>query len=173
MRGSPRSWLPPRRTEMIADIPVHLATRADALQIAEMSRDTIEYGLPWGWTETRVARAIQDRDKNVVVVREGDRVVGFGIMGYLEEDAHLLLLAVRPERRRTGIASAILLWLEKVAQAAGATRIRVESRQENDAARNFYNEHGYHERALRKRMYSGAADGVMLEKWLRAPDATS
>jgi ribosomal-protein-alanine N-acetyltransferase len=158
---------------MIADVPVQLATRADALQIAEMSRDTIEYGLPWGWTETRVARAIRSPDMNVVVVREDGRVAGFGIMGYLDEDAHLLLLAVRQERRRSGIASAILLWLEKVAQAAGASRIRVESRQENAPARHFYNEHGYHERALRKRMYSGAADGVMLEKWLRPPDAMS
>lgn len=152
---------------MIADVPIQLATRADARQIAEMSRDTIEYGLPWGWTESRVARAILDPEMNVVVVREAGRVAGFGIMGYLQDDAHLLLLAVRPERRRSGIASAILLWLEQVAQAAGAAKIRVESREENLAARHFYNEHGYHERALRKRMYSGSADGVLLEKWLR------
>jgi ribosomal-protein-alanine N-acetyltransferase len=158
---------------MIADVPVQLAARSDALQIAEMSRDYIEYGLPWGWTEARVARAIKNPEMNVVVVREGERVAGFGIMGYTQEDAHLLLLAVRESRRRSGIASAILLWLEKVAQAAGASRIRVESREENMPARNFYNEHGYHERALRKRMYSGAAHGVMLEKWLRSPDATS
>jgi [ribosomal protein S18]-alanine N-acetyltransferase len=161
---------------MIADVPIQLATRADALQIAQMSRDSIEVGLPWGWTERRVARAIQDPEMNVVVVREAGRVAGFGIMGYLQDDAHLLLLAVRQERRRSGIASAILVWLEQVAQAAGASRIRVESRQDNMPARSFYNEHGYHERAIRKRMYSGAADGVMLEKWLRAQpsdDATS
>jgi [ribosomal protein S18]-alanine N-acetyltransferase len=36
------------------------------------------------------------------------------------------------------------------------------------AARNFYSEHGYHERAIRKRMYSGVVHGVQLEKWLRA-----
>jgi ribosomal-protein-alanine N-acetyltransferase len=114
-----------------------------------------------------VARAIAAPDKNVVVVREHDWVAGFGIMGYLDEDAHLLLLAVRHERRRGGIASAILEWLEVVARAAGAERIRVEARRQNLAARCFYNEHGYHERALRQRMYSGVADGVLLEKWLR------
>ena len=152
---------------MIADQPVELATAADALPIAEMSRDYIEYGLPWGWTQRRVARAIVSADNNVAVVREADRVIGFGIMGYLEEDAHLLLLAVHHERRRGGIASAIVLWLEEVARAAGATRVRVEARRESVAARCFYNEHGYHELALRQQMYSGQVDGVVLEKWLR------
>jgi ribosomal-protein-alanine N-acetyltransferase len=152
---------------MIAGLPVRLATPADAAQIAAMSRDYIEHGLPWGWTETRVARAIRGADKNVAVVHEQDRVAAFGIMGYLDDDAHLLLLAVRQERRRSGLGTGILLWLEEVARVAGARRIRVEARQQNVAARCFYNEPGYQERALRQRMYSGVADGVLLEKWLR------
>lgn len=152
---------------MIAEHSVELATLAEARQIAEMSRDYIEYGLPWGWSEARVARAIRNPDANVAVVRERDRIAGFGIMGYTDEDAHLLLLAVRHERRRLGIASALLAWLERAARAAGASRIRVESRWENEAARCFYSEHAYHERTIRKRMYSGAVDGVLLEKWLR------
>ena len=103
---------------MIAEHPVELATLPDARQIAEMSRDYIEYGLPWGWSEARVAGAIRNPDANVAVVREGDRVAGFGIMGYTDEDAHLLLLAVRHDRRRLGIASAPLAWLEQSARAA-------------------------------------------------------
>jgi ribosomal-protein-alanine N-acetyltransferase len=153
---------------MIADIPVQMASAADAAQIAAMSRDEIEYGLPWGWTERRVARAIASPGTNVVVVRESARVAGFGIMGYNDDDAHLLLLAVRPDRRRAGIASAILGWLEDVARAAGAARIRVEARWDNDAARCFYSEHGYTEKAIQRRWYSGAVDGVLMEKWLRA-----
>lgn len=152
---------------MLADVRIQLATPADAAQIAQMSRTEIEYGLPWGWTPERVQRSIRDQATNVAVVREQGRIVAFAIMKYLDEDAHLLLLAVQPDRRRQGIASALLAWLEGVALAAGATRIRVESRHENEAARCFYNEHGYHERAIRAGMYSGAVDGVLLEKWLR------
>jgi ribosomal-protein-alanine N-acetyltransferase len=152
---------------MIADLPVQMATRADALQIAALSRDCIEHGLPWGWTEQRVAQSIARADTNVVVVRDGRLVAGFGIMAYSDDDAHLLLLAVRPERRRAGIASTIVCWLEQAARAAGAACIRVEARRENEAARCFYNEHGYHERVIRPRMYSGKVDGVLLEKWLR------
>jgi ribosomal-protein-alanine N-acetyltransferase len=154
---------------MHAETAIHLATPAEAFQIACLSRDCIEQGLPWRWTPSRVLRCIRDRATNVVVVREQDRVTGFGIMRYNDDDAHLLLLAVDPDRRRLGIASAILLWLEEVARTAGAARIRVEARESNEEARCFYNEHGYHERALRDAMYGDAVDGVVLEKWLRDP----
>jgi ribosomal-protein-alanine N-acetyltransferase len=158
---------------MIADSAVRLAALADADDIAEMSREYIEYGLPWGWQVERVARAIRDPDTNVVVIGpQGAALVGFGIMSYLDDDAHLLLFAVRRSSQRRGIGSAILRWLEAAARAAGAKRIRVEARRENVAARSFYNEHGYHERVIAKGMYSGVVDGVRLEKWLR-PDASS
>ena len=152
---------------MIADAPIELALPDDAAAIAALSRDSIEHGLPWRWTPSRVLRAIRHPDTNVAVVREQGQLAAFGIMGYTDEDAHLLLLAVRPERRRAGLASALLAWLEDVARSAGAVRIRVEARLPNPEARCFYNEHGYHERAIRRGMYGGAVDGVLLEKWLR------
>lgn len=151
---------------MIADVAVRLATVADAADIAHMSRDYIEQGLPWRWTVDRVTRTIRDPNTNVVVVGEQGAIAAFGIMFYAEDDAHLLLLAVRDTGQRSGIGSAILLWLEAAARSAGARRVRVESRKDNAAARSFYNEHGYHERVIKAAMYSGIADGICLEKWL-------
>src|SRR5687768_14390500 len=114
---------------MIADVAIRFATLADAAGIAHMSRDAIEQGLPWRWTPARVRRNIRDPNTNVVVVGEKDALVAFGIMFYAEDDAHLLLLAVRGNRQRGGIGSAVLLWLEEAARAAGARRIRVEARR--------------------------------------------
>lgn len=152
---------------MIADTAIRMATAADAPAIARMSRDLIEHGLPWRWTVERVARTIRDPNTNVVVVDRQDGIAAFGIMFYADEDAHLLLLAVRAGAQRSGIGSAVLLWLEAAARSAGARRIRVEARIDNEAARSFYNEHGYHERVIRSAMYSASVPGVRLEKWLR------
>jgi ribosomal-protein-alanine N-acetyltransferase len=155
---------------MIAEVAIRLATLADAADIAAMSREQIEHGLRWSWREDRVARAINDPDTNVIVVGDPGAILAFGIMSYPDDDAHLLLFAVRRSSQRRGIGSAVLLWLEAVARAAGAKRIRVEARRENVAARGLYGEHGYHELSLKKAMYSGAVDGVCLEKWLRNDD---
>ena len=153
---------------MIADIAVRFATRADAAGIAAMSRDYIEHGLPWSWTANRVAAAISDPDTNVVVTGAQGTIAAFGIMSYLNDEAHLLLLAVRKASQRRGVGSAIVRWLEEVANTAGARRIHVECRRDNLAARNFYCDHGYHERVIAKGMYKGIEDGVRLEKWLRS-----
>jgi [ribosomal protein S18]-alanine N-acetyltransferase len=152
---------------MIADVPIELATTADVPCIATLSRDLIEHGLPWTWRPARVARAIADADTNVAVVRDPTRLAAFGIMSYLDDDAHLLLFAVSPARQRQGVGSALLMWLERVARAAGAHRIRVEARWDNTLARSFYSEHGYHELQRHKAMYSQLKDGVRLSKTLR------
>ena len=152
---------------MITNVDVRLATLSDAAEIAGMSRDYIEHGLPWTWTEDRVAHSIREPETNVVVAGAKGALIGFGIMFHASDDAHLLLFAVRQAHRRRGTGSALLRWLEEAARVAGAKRIRVECTRENVAARNFYGEHGYHELEIEKKMYRGIKDGVHLEKWLR------
>ena len=152
---------------MITHVAVRLARLADAAEIAAMSRDYIERGLPWTWTEARIANAIRDPETNVVTAGESGALMGFGIMFYASDDAHLLLFAVRRANQRRGVGTAILRWLEEVAREAGAKRIRVECLRENSAARNFYCEHGYHELDIAPKFYRGVKDGVHLEKWFR------
>lgn len=152
---------------MIADVAIRLATPLDAADIAAMSRDEIEQGLPWRWRHSRVAAAIANPDTNVAVVGEHGELTAFGIMSYADVDSHLLLFAVRRASQRAGVGSAVLLWLEAAARAAGARKIQVEARRDNVAARNFYSEHGYHERTIKTAMYNGIADGIRLEKLLR------
>ena len=154
---------------MTVDLPVAIARPSDASAIAIMSRDLIEYGLEWRWRTDRVARAIDDPDTNVAVLHRDEALIGFGIMKYLDDEAYLVLFAVAKSSQRQGVGSALLRWLEAAARSAGSQRIRVDTRRENVAGRCFYNEHGYHERILKSRMYSKAVDGVRLEKWLRFP----
>jgi ribosomal-protein-alanine N-acetyltransferase len=148
---------------------VRLATLADAADIAAMSRDQIERGLPWSWTEERVRHAIESPHINVALIREGQTLVAFGIMSYRDEDASLLLFSVRPSHRRKGVGRELLEWLEKVAREAGLRRVLLECRRDNAAARNFYAENGYHELAIAKGYYQGMEDAVRLEKWLTHP----
>jgi ribosomal-protein-alanine N-acetyltransferase len=148
---------------------IRLATAADALAIADMSRHYIEYGLGWSWTTARIAAAIQDEATNVAVVHLSDGVAAFGIMHYGERSAHLALLAVHPVQRKRGIASRLVSWLEKCADTAGIERIRVEARADNPGAIAFYQKHGYVQIDRLARYYRGVLDAVRFEKALRVP----
>ena len=108
-----------------------------------MSRDLIEYGLDWRWTPTRVAASISAKNINVLVARVSDKLAGFAIMRYGDDDAHLDLLAVNPLYQRTGVGRQLLHWLEKCAVVAGIFNIELEVRTTNQEAQLFYQDMGY------------------------------
>jgi ribosomal-protein-alanine N-acetyltransferase len=64
-------------------------------------------------------------------------MLGFGIMKYDDDVAHLLLFAVREDARRQGVGSALLAWLEQVALVAGVRRFVVEARTRQTPAREL------------------------------------
>ncbi len=156
---------------MISDLTIRLALEADALRIAQMSRDQIERGLGWSWTTQRVLRSIVDAETNVVVAIAASKLSGFAIMKYHDEEAHLLLLAVQPTARRQGMGAALVAWLEQAALAAGVGQVRLEARQSNLAARAFYRQLGYREIQVLPGYYQGReacvriARDLWLEQW--------
>lgn len=153
---------------MAAVAQFRLAVPADAVAIARMSRDYIEQGLPWSWTAERVMRAIRDRSSNVVVAAARAGTLGFGIMHYGEDSAHLALLAVEPAYRRQGWGGRLLSWLLEPALALDLRLVQVEARSDNAGAIAFYEGHGFSRRARIGGYYRGAIDAVRLERPLRA-----
>jgi ribosomal-protein-alanine N-acetyltransferase len=149
---------------MIDACEIRLARLGDAGRIAEMSRDFIEHGLGWGWHAARVARRIRHAATNVVVAEAGTEIVGFGVMEYLDVEAHLLLFGVEPIYRNRGIGTSLLSWLETTAATAGIELIFLEARISNLAARAFYKARGYRELAIMRRYYSGREDAVRIGK---------
>lgn len=128
---------------MIGNEEISLAKIADALRIAEMSRDLIESGLGWSWTPSRVAGEIKSADSNVIVTRDGNDITGFAVMKYLEKEARINLLGVHPNHRRRGIGAGMIRWLEKTAVVNGNGVVYLETRLNNKGAREFYQSQGY------------------------------
>jgi ribosomal-protein-alanine N-acetyltransferase len=155
---------------MIRHLALRLATADEAPAIARLSRDRIERGLGWTWTTPRVTHSIDDAQTNVLVAIESGRLLGFGIMKYRDEEAHLLLLAVRASAARRGIGTALVAWLEHAARVAGIGLVRLESRAGNADARGFYRGLGYREVQTVEGYYGGRESCVRLAKdlWLDA-----
>ncbi len=122
---------------------LRLARPREAAAIAHLSRDLIEYGLVWRWTPARIEASIRAANVNVLVACLHQKIAGFAIMRYGDEDAHLDLLAVTPPHRRAGVGSQLLQWLEQCAVVAGITRVALEVRAGNEGARLFYERMGY------------------------------
>lgn len=148
------------------EISLGLARRSDVLEIAVMSRDLIETGLRWSWTPARVAASLRSPIALVVVARASERIAGFGIMRYGDDDAHLDLLAVNHDHRRTGLGRRLVEWLEKPALVAGISAIFLEVRASNHGAQAFYERLGYRKLAVLRHYYQGRESALRMGREL-------
>jgi ribosomal-protein-alanine N-acetyltransferase len=149
-----------------AAITLRLGQPGDADEIAVLSRDLAEVGLPWIFTPARVRGSLLDPACNVLVACEGDRVVGAGVMRYRARDAHLELLVVRPEARGHGLGRRLLEWLERPALLGGASAVWLEVRATNPAAQAFYERLGYRRVAVLPRYYDGREAAIRMGREL-------
>ncbi len=149
------------------DITLQLACRGDAPAIASMSRDLIEAGLGWQYRSERIRQLIDDPETVTLVARDGERMIGFAVMTFGEERAHLVLLAVRPACQRRGIARRLVQWLLQSATAAGIASIHVELRAQNEAAHALYRALGFAETLRLPGYYRGRETAVRMMRVLR------
>jgi [ribosomal protein S18]-alanine N-acetyltransferase len=153
---------------------IRLATLADAYAIAQMSRDLIESGLGgWAWNPDRVARSIKSPNSNVLVATVREHIVGFAIMDFGDNHAHLSLFAVRPSHQRCGIGRLMMEWLETTALVAGISSINLELRANNQGAHDFYRTLGFTQTAYIPGYYSGVETALRMSRDIRRsiPDA--
>ncbi len=158
---------------MSQEIELRLATVSEACQIATMSRDLIEAGLGWSWTPSRVIQSIRCPDTAVLVAHVGKQIVGFAIMHFGEEEAHLDLLAVRPDYRRARVGRRLIEWLEKSASVMGISVVYLEVRMNNRGAQAFYEKLGYRKIARVSGYYCGRESALRMARDLWCSTSTS
>lgn len=152
---------------ILADIRFRLATPADAFEIAEISRRLIETGLGWSWTRQRVEHAIRNVETLVLTAVYDDEIIGFGILDFGDETAHLSLFAVRESFQRQGVGLRMFEWIKGSALTAGIALIRLELRAANLGARAFYRGLGFIDTGHAVGYYRGRENALRMALDLR------
>jgi ribosomal-protein-alanine N-acetyltransferase len=69
---------------------------------------------------------------------------------------------LRPGYRIKGVGRKLLDWLESTARTAGIFLVKLELREGNDGAREFYAKLGYREAGKRAAYYCGREDALVM-----------
>jgi ribosomal-protein-alanine N-acetyltransferase len=153
------------------DITLGFAYRADASALAAMSRDLVEAGLGWAYQAHRIRELIGDPEVVTLVARDHGRAVGFAIMKFTDDRAHLVLLAVARSHQRRGIGRRLLEWLLESARVAGTVSLHVELRAENRPAYLLYRSLQFTETFRINGYYRGREPALRMVRVLRVPAA--
>jgi ribosomal-protein-alanine acetyltransferase len=122
----------------------------DAAGLTSILRDSPEAA---NWTQASY-REWMNSPGAVAFVSEADgRVTGFIIGRQMADEAEILNLAVAPPARRKGQGSAVLKATLEEFRTRGVSRVYLEVRESNLAARAFYAKHGFLQTGKRLNYY--------------------
>ena len=119
------------------------------------------------WTRGNFADALAAGYGAWVLRREG-KLVGFCVLMFAPDVAHLLVIAVAKPLHRQGLGGVLLDWCEQQARERGMEGVLLEVRPSNESAINFYKRHGYLQIGVRRGYYpaekGGREDALVMQK---------
>ncbi|MDP7114912.1 MAG: ribosomal protein S18-alanine N-acetyltransferase, partial [Myxococcota bacterium] len=97
----------------------------------------------------------------------GGATVGFADFWLVEDELHLLSIAIHPDRQGNGLGRWLLDRIEEEGRESGAAMALLEVRASNAAAQALYRGRGYGHVGMRRRYYSDTGeDALVLLKFL-------
>ena len=135
---------------------------SDLSAVMEITRRSLP--LPWGETVWR--EELASRFGLYLVLEEDGAVVGYIGLKLISDEAHVMTIAVSPERRRRGLARTLVEAALADPASARARRVYLEVRPSNAGARALYGSLGFVETSLRPAYY-GDEDALLMTLDLR------
>lgn len=96
------------------------------------------------------------------VIDEGNEVVGFLVVQAVVAEAEILNLCVAPEKRRAGLAEALLNEAISELRRARVDRLFLEVRESNTPAISFYEKHQFRKTGRRPAYYRNPDEAAVL-----------
>jgi ribosomal-protein-alanine N-acetyltransferase len=103
-----------------------------------------------------------NRLANYLVVRAGGRIIAFGGMWLMVDEAHITTFAVHPAWRRQRVGERLLLAFLDLALDRHAREATLEVRLSNIGARRLYEKYGFRPVGLRPRYYSDNGEDALI-----------
>ena len=114
------------------------------------------------WSKLSLLGELHNDVARYYVAEEEGRVVGYGGMWLLFDEAHITNIAVAPENRGQHLGRYLLYGMMEAAHERGADRMTLEVRETNERAQNLYYSFDFTKQGYRKRYYEDTGEGAYL-----------
>ena len=148
---------------MVARPPLKLLI--GPMQVADLEAvhqiELASFNAPWPANAYR-SELETNRLATYLVARIDDRIVAYGGMWLMVDEAHITTFAVHPAWRRQGIGERLLVAFLDLARDRHAREATLEVRLSNLAARRLYEKYGFRPVGLRPRYYSDNNEDALI-----------
>ena len=145
------------RPEEIMIVPMHAEHLDDLADL-----ESTAFSIPWSYDA--LAEELQNPLAVFYVAEdvEAESAVGYLGMHHILDEGFITNIVVHPAHRRQGIAAALLAEARAYARKNEMTRICLEVRASNAAARSLYEDFGFEEDGVRPGFYDSPKEDAVL-----------
>ncbi|HHW02441.1 MAG TPA: ribosomal protein S18-alanine N-acetyltransferase [Thermoanaerobacterales bacterium] len=133
-----------------ADVTIEIMKMQDLDDVLEIEQQC--FTTPW----SRYAFTCELKDNqfsHYIIAKVGGKIVGYGGMWIVLNEAHVTNVGVLPEYRGEGIGELIMRTLMAIAKEHGADKMTLEVRKSNYVAQNLYSKLGFEPCGIRRGYY--------------------
>ncbi|SPJ17834.1 Ribosomal-protein-alanine acetyltransferase [Burkholderiales bacterium] len=120
---------------------------------------------PFPWTGGNFEDALHSGYSAWALVSETDAIIAYAVSMLAVDEAHLLNLAVDPQRQRCGYGWKMLDWTARTMHEYGARSLLLEVRPSNTDAQRLYRQYGFEVIGRRRGYYParrGREDAIVM-----------
>ena len=124
---------------------------------------------PWSAELFRGELALPEATRAYRIARVGGKLVGYGGLMFVVDEAHVTTLSVHPDRQGERIGTRLLAVLVREARDRGTKALTLEVRAGNEPAKALYRRFGFAPAGVRKGYYAEVGEDALI-MWVHDVD---
>lgn len=141
-------------------LDIRVATADDLNALMQIENDVFEDP----WSRESLSSLFQGKRNVVLVACQENQIIGYITGWHVHDEAEIARLAVLPEVRRQGIASALIISINQIFDKREIKKISLEVRVSNKPGFATYRKFGFAAQGRRPRYYKDGEDALVMVK---------
>lgn len=116
------------------------------------------------WNAETLENELKNENSYYIVAKINNDIVGFAGIKVVIDEADIMNIVVRKDKRKSGIGSALFNSILNYAKSNCIKKITLEVNEENVSAINLYEKFGFKTIAERPKYYNGTNTALIMQK---------
>ena len=118
------------------------------------------------WTFNILHQEFENDNTTYIIAKDNDTIVGFAGILVIMDEANVMNIVTKKDKRKLGIGSLLLENLIEISKSKNLTSITLEVNEKNIPAINLYKKYNFQQVGVRKKYYDNTDAAILMTLYL-------